>query len=142
MRLTLDNWVSGDVQGLQYRTVISQRVDVSPATKVVGRQGEGLDVSQSSQRKRISPMARFRQRRNAFDRVKAQNQVVHTVCHVGGRLIRFGHAVEQNRNAYVGNLASDEHISDQLFRLLPSKLTVVNFVSVVGGFCRVASSDR
>ena len=48
----------------------------------------------------------------------------------------------QDRSTYVGYLASDEHISDQLFRLLPSKLTVVNFVSVIGDFFRVVPSDR
>lgn len=48
MRPTLNYWIACDVQRLDHRTLFGQCVDIGPATKVVGRQSEGLDVSKSA----------------------------------------------------------------------------------------------
>lgn len=121
--------------------MVSQCVDVSPTTKVVERQSKGLYVSQSSQGRSINPFAGSRQWWNVFDRVEAQDQMVYAAHHGDSRLVRFRHSTGKGRSTHVGYLASDEHISGQLFRLLPSKFTVDNMVVVVGGFRRVASLD-
>lgn len=123
--------------------MVSERVDVGPAAEVVGRQGKGLDVYQSSRRRDTGPFLRSCQRWYTFDRVEAQDQMVYTAYRgylPAGKLWarREGGA----KTTHVGYSANDKHMSDQSLRLLPSKFTVDNLVSVVGGLGPVDLSER
>ena len=122
--------------------MISERVDIGPAAEVVGRQGKGLDVSQSSRRRDTGSFLRSCQRWDAFDRVEAQDQMVYTAYRRYPRPVSFGRAAMEAKTTHVGYSANDKHMSDQSLRLLPSKFTVDSLVSVVGGLGPVDLSER
>ena len=56
--------------------------------------------------------------------------------------VSFGRAAMEAKTTHVGYSANDKHMSDQSLRLLPSKFTVDNLVSVVGGLGPVDLSER
>ena len=99
-------------------------------------------MRQSPQSRGFSPFIGFCQRWDAFNRVEAQDQMVHATYHKDSQPVSTGCATRKVKGTHVGYLANDEHISNQLFRLLPSKFTVDNLVSATGGSPSTESPDR